>query len=332
MKKISIFATTAMALLLNGCVYVSIPFPEAEPLAEKVIGGHGPDKVLVVDLSGVISDDEVESFAGINTEQNITARVKEELDLAYADKAVKAVVLRINTPGGSVTTCDIITHEIAEFKKDKKIPIVAELMDTAASGGYYIAVTADKIIAHPTTVTGSIGVIAYNVNAAGLLEKIGVVDATIKSGDKKDIGSPLRPMTKDDKAILQSIINELYDKFIDTIMEGRKSAGLTREALLKLADGRIYTANQAKEAKLIDSIGYLDNAIDEAKEAAGLKGKDATIITYAQRSNYKSNIYSKAYAKAVESKPAGNQVNIVNIDARSLTRRVGASFMFLWTP
>ena len=330
MKKAPLLLILIALMSLSGCVIVALP--EVEPPVEKTLGGRGPDKVLVVDISGVITEETPEGFGGIAVEQNITARIRQELDLAYEDKAVKAVVLRIDSPGGAVTTCDIIAHEILEFKKDKKIPVIAELMDTAASGGYYIAVTADKIIAHPTTVTGSIGVIAYNVNATGLLEKIGLVDATIKSGDKKDIGSPLRPMTKDDKAILQSIINDMYLRFVDVVAEGRKQAGLDRDAVLKLADGRIYTAGQAREARLVDSVGYLDDAIEAAKEAAGLKDMDATVVTYAQRSTYKSNIYSKAYGRALESRGDRAQVNVINIDARSITGRFGAKFMYLWMP
>ena len=330
MKKLSFLLILLSVLSLSGCVFITLP--EVEPVVEKTIGGRGPDKVLIVDISGVITDEAPEGFGGVAVDQNITARIREELDLAYDDKAVKAIVLRINSPGGSVTTCDIITHEILNFKKDKKIPVIAELMDTAASGGYYIAVTADRVIAHPTTVTGSIGVIAYNVNASGLLEKIGLVDTTVKSGDKKDIGSPFRPMTKEDKAILQSVIDDMYSRFVDVVSAGRSRAGLDRDAVLKLADGRIYTAGQAKEAGLVDSIGYLDDAIEAAKEAAGLKGMDATIITYAQRSSYKNNIYSRAFSRGIDARSDKAQVNIVNIDARSLTGRFGAKFMYLWMP
>ena len=128
-------------------------------------------------------------------------------------------------------------------------------MDVAASGGYYLAVTADRIIAQPTTVTGSIGVIAYSVNAAGLMEKIGIVNQTVKTGAMKDIGSPLKSMTEEERKIIRSVIDGMYERFLDVILEGRKE--MKRDELERLADGRVFSAKQALDAKLIDSIGYM---------------------------------------------------------------------------
>lgn len=310
-----------LTFLLSGCVFISLP--AIEPLAEKTVEGKGDNKVLLIDISGMIKDEETSGLLGVETRPNLTARIKEELGKAAADSDVKAVVLRINTPGGSVTTSDIIAHEIRMFKQEKKVPVIAELMDTAASGGYYIAASADKIIANPTTVTGSIGVIAFSVNASGLMDKIGLTNQTIKSGDRKDIGSPLRPMTEEDRKILQSVINDMYERFLDQVMEGRKAQNFSREELRKIADGRIFTASQALELKLIDSIGYLDDAVAEARKAAGVK--EARTITYAPARSYKNNIYSKIGASA----PTG--INFINIDG-GLTRKFGMDFMYIWMP
>ncbi len=318
MKKVLLLTVSAL-LVLSGCVIVTLP--SVQPLVEKVIDGKGADKVLLVDISGMISDDDARNMLGIETSPNLTARIKEELTLASSDDRVKAVVLRINTPGGSVTTCDIISHEIKEFKKKRKVPVVAELMDVAASGGYYIAASADRIIAHPTTVTGSIGVIAYNINASGLMEKIGVTDQTVKSGPRKDIGSPLRPMTEEERKILLSVINGMYDRFLDVILEGRKD--LNREDLTRIADGRVYSAPQALDLKLIDSIGYLDDAIGEAKKEAGIK--EARIITYSAPRSYRNNIYS---GPGPVSQPG---LNIINLDP-GFSKRFGLSFMYVWMP
>ncbi len=308
------------AFFLSGCVFVSLP--GVEPLKEKTIAGAGADKVLVIDVSGMITGDEDKNMLGAQAAPNIAARIKEELNLAIEDRHVKAVVLRINTPGGAVTTCDIISHEISQFKKKKNIPVIAELMDVAASGGYYIAVSADRIIAHPTTVTGSIGVVAYNVNASGLMEKIGLTDQTIKSGDKKDMGSPLRPMTEEDKLILKTVIDGLYDRFLDVILEGRKGAGFTKPELKKIADGRIFSAAQALDLKLIDSIGYLEDAVDAAKKAAGIK--EARVITYSPPASYRNNVYS--------SMGGAPTVNLVYIDADSMMKRFGMKFVYMWMP
>lgn len=318
MKKVLLFTVSAL-LVLSGCVIITLP--SVQPLVEKVVDGKGADKVLLVDISGMISDDDARNMLGIETSPNLTARIKEELTLASSDDRVKAVVLRINTPGGSVTTCDIISHEIKEFKKKRKVPVVAELMDVAASGGYYIAASANRIIAHPTTVTGSIGVIAYNINASGLMEKIGVTDQTVKSGPRKDIGSPLRPMTEEERKILLSVINGMYERFLDVILEGRKD--LNREDLTRIADGRVYSAPQALDLKLIDSIGYLDDAIGEAKKEAGIK--EARIITYSAPRSYRNNIYSGPVPVA---QPG---LNIINLDP-GFSKRFGLSFMYVWMP
>ncbi|MBI5491325.1 MAG: signal peptide peptidase SppA [Deltaproteobacteria bacterium] len=313
-----VFLSILLSIFLAGCVVIGLP--RTQPLKEKTIGGSGAAKVLVMDISGIISEDEPGGSI-LQEKPRITARVKEELDKAAEDSAIKALILRINTPGGSVTSCDIISHEIKAFKKNKNIPVVAELMDTAASGGYYIASSGDMIIAHPTTVTGSIGVISYSVNASGLLEKIGIADQTIKSGDKKDIGTMLRPMTEEERAILQSVIDSMYDRFLDVVVEGRRGL-IPKDELRKIADGRVLTAGQALSLKLIDSIGYMDDAIEAAKKLSGVK--EARIITYAPPSAYRNNIYS-----GVPQMPS--QLNLINIDP-GLSRKFGTSFMYIWMP
>src|SRR3989344_1781315 len=155
MKKI-IFIILIISFYIEGCVSVNIP--RVGPLTEHIIGGKGADKILIMDISGVILDKEEENLIGLKTVTRLTARIREELDKASEDKGVKAVVLRINTPGGTVTACDIINHELKNFKKKTGKIIVAEFMDIAASGGYYIAAASDRIVAHPTNITGSIGV------------------------------------------------------------------------------------------------------------------------------------------------------------------------------
>lgn len=306
--------------LLVGCVLVKLP--TVQPLAEKVIGGEGRGKILIIDISGLIKSRKRLKIIGTEKSPVITARIKEELELASKDKDIKAVILRINSPGGSVTPCDIINHEIKAFKKDKKIPVVAHFMDTAASGAYYIASASDAIVAQPTTVTGSIGVVAYNINASGLMGKIGLENRTIKSGPKKDMASPLREMTAEEEKILQSVIDELYGRFLDAIVEGRK-AFKERKDLRGIADGRVYTAPQALKLNLIDSIGYIDDSIALVKKLAHIE--EARIVTYARPDSYKNNIYSRAGALPTE-------VNLINIDAVGLAGTPGVQFMYLWMP
>ncbi len=307
--------------VLAGCSFV-LPITEVRPLEERVIGGKGKDKVLLVDISGMISGKKRLRAFGFKEKPSLISRVKEELEKAEEDGTIKAIVLRINSHGGTVTASDIIHHEIKEYKKRTKAIVVTQMLDVATSGGYYIATATDRIVAHPTTVTGSIGVVAFKLNAQGLMEKIGLADETVKSGDKKDIGSPLRAMTPEEREILKGIINNMYERFLEVVVEGRKE--IDRERLKDIADGRIYSAKQALDLKLIDKIGYLDDAIELAKEEAGIK--DAKIITYARPSDYRSNIYSSSDFQLPST------INLINIDADTFMERFNTRFMYMWMP
>lgn len=307
----------AMALAQAACVNIYIPPPPAQ-LEEHQVSGSGKDKVLLVDVSGVISSEDKESFY---TYPSMIATIKEELTRASRDEAVKAVVLRINTPGGTVTASDIIYHELKQFKAARNLPVIASIMDIGASGGYYIASAADRIMAHPSTVTGSIGVIMLTVNARGLLEKVGVEANAVTSGPRKDMGSPFRAMTPEERAIFQGLIDSFYQRFLTVVQEGRP--GLQMEQIKKLADGRIYTGEQAKVAGLVDEIGYLEDAIEAAKKKAGLT--QARVVTYRRPGDYSNNIYTKLMAP-------GPLAGLGNLDLLSFVRGGTPQFMYLWMP
>ncbi|MBI3596881.1 MAG: signal peptide peptidase SppA [Nitrospirae bacterium] len=306
--------------LLNGCFFNVQLLPRVEPLQEKEVAGAGADKIVLMDLSGMISEEE--KGTALVSEPNLVAQIKEELKKAAHDPAVKAVVLRINSPGGTVTASDILHHELEAFKQQTGKKVIVSIMDLGASGGYYVAVAADKIVAHPTTVTGSIGVIMLTVNVQGLLEKIGVTGTAIKSGDKKDMGSPLRPMTEEERQLFQGIINQMYDRFVSVVAAGRKN--MTVDQVRRAADGRVYTAKQALDLGLVDGIGYLDDAIQLAKTEAGLR--EARVVTYIRPGSYKDNIYSQMPNGAPQT------VNIVNLDLRSFVQAGVPRFMYLWSP
>lgn len=276
----------------------------------------------MIDISGIISDERRRGLAGLSEEPDMVARIKEELKMAAKDKQIKAIILRINSPGGTVTASDMIYHEIEQFKKNTDINVIACIMDLGASGGYYVAVSADRIVAHPTTVTGSIGVIMLNLSVEGLLQKIGVKDTSIKTGEHKDMGSPLKTMTVEERKIFQGIMDTLYERFLTIIAENRK--GITMENLRSLADGRIYTAQQALESGLIDQIGYLDEAISLAKEESGLT--KARVVTYHRPGSYRNNIYSQLSSSGF------GTVNLLNIDLKSFVNSGTPSFMYLWAP
>ncbi len=229
-------------------------------------GGVTGDKVAVVDITGVITDP---------YEVNQTLR-----ELADRDD-VKAVVLRIESPGGAVGPSQEIHGEVLKLKEKK--PVVASMGSIAASGGYYTAVAAEKIMANPGTITGSIGVIIEFINAEELLGKIGLKGYVVKSGKYKDVGSPLRGMEKEEREYLQALINDVNGQFIEAVAAGR---GMKPEEVRKLADGRIFTGAQAKELKLVDELGGLSDAIDLGASLAGIEGAPDVIYPERQKMSF----------------------------------------------
>jgi protease-4 len=313
----------AFALGLSGC-FVSLgnlgPLGGEQPLEEKVVDGDGRAKVLLVEVSDVITDKPTRRALGLVEEESTVARVQSELKQAAEDDRVKAVVLRINSPGGGVTASDQIHAEIMRFRKEHGVPVVAALGDLAASGGYYVACAADRIVAAPTTVTGSIGVILLNLNLAGLLGKIGVRNDTYKAGEHKDLISPLRAATPEERRIVQSILDGLHARFIAVVREGRPTLDVAR--VKELTDGRVFDATQALQAGLVDEIGDLRAAIEAAKQAA--KVDEARVVMYRRPHETGENIYSLGRGL-----PA--QVNLLPLDLGALAGS-GPRFMYLWAP
>jgi len=306
------------AVIQHGCVTVNLLEPPG-PVQEVQLSGSGDGKVLLLDLSGVISSQDKDGFI---PQPNLLATFKEELTKASKDEKIKAVVVRINSPGGTVNASDILYHELKTFKANKKIPVIVSMMDVAASGGYYLAMASDAILVHPSTVTGSIGVIMLTVNAKGLLEKVGAEASAITSGPRKDMGSPFRTMTADEKVIFQSVIDSFYDRFLAVVKEGRPN--LSADQIKKLADGRIYSGDQAKAAGLVDEVGYLDDAIELAKKNAALT--EARIVTYRRHGEYQNNIYSRLFGTS------SGLSSLASLDLLSIVRGGSPQFMYLWMP
>jgi len=312
-----------MVILLSGCTLnVSLTAP-LKPFDEQVVEGKGRPKIIIADLSGILLDGIDTGLPGIHKKISHVSQMQEILRKAEEDGDVAGVILRINSPGGSVAASDIIYHEIAGFRQRKKVPVYACITDVGASGAYYVASASDRIIAHPSSITGSIGVIAMKLNIEGLLSKIGVEDEVVKSGDKKDFWSPFRAATTEEKAIMQGIINHLFNRFIDAVL-ARRGGVLTREELLPLADGRIYTADEALRSRLIDDIGYLDDVIRLMKKSLAIK--EARVVTYYRPGSYKPTIYSGSpYEGAVI-------INLFSIDPDGLLLTPGIRLMYLWAP
>ena len=226
-------------------------------------------KIAVISLSGTITTGDSSLFSGSTITPEL---VRDYLARAEKDKAVKAIVLRIESPGGEIAPCQEILWEIERVKETKLI--VVSMGGTAASGGYYISTKANKIVALPTTMTGSIGVISAIPNIEGFLEKLGIQIEIFKGGKYKDMYSGLRELTPEEEEIMQQLIDEYYEQFIDVVAEGR---GLSKEEVRNLATGQLYTGTEAKELGLVDKLGGLDTAIDLA---AGLAGIEAPIVEH----------------------------------------------------
>jgi len=215
------------------------------------------DKVGVVEINGVIAD---------------SKEVIREITSFVEDSGVKAIVLRVDSPGGGVGASQEIYQEVVKAKGVK--PVVASFGGVAASGGYYVACGADKIVANPGTITGSIGVVMQFANLEELLKKIGYKGYVIKSGQHKDIGSPFREMTPEERELLQGVIDTVHQQFIKAVAEGRK---IPIEKVTAIADGRIFAGEQARDLGLVDELGNLEDTIQIAATMAGIKGKPSVI-------------------------------------------------------
>jgi protease-4 len=221
------------------------------------------DKIAVISLSGTITAAGSSLFSGSTITPEL---VRDYLTRAEEDKAVKAVVFHIDSPGGEIEPCQEILWEIERVKETK--PIVVSMGGTAASGGYYISTQANKIVAFPTTQTGSIGVIYAVINVEELLEKLGIQIEIFKGGKYKDMYWGFRELTPEEEEIMQGMVDEYYEQFIDVVSEGRE---LSKEEVRNLATGQIYTGTEAKELGLVDELGDLNTAIDLAAELAGIE-------------------------------------------------------------
>ena len=246
MKKVIIFFLIVFGII--ALLSLAVTYTKKVPLGAKV---------AVIEVTGVIID---------------SADVIKEIEDYANDNSIKAVILRVNSPGGGVAPSQEIYEEILKLKKKKKV--IVSMGSVAASGGYYIAAPADKIIANAGTLTGSIGVIMELPNVKGLMEKIGIEAQVIKSGRHKDIASVFKSLTVEEKQILQTVLDDVHDQFIEAVAVSRN---MDAEAVRKLSDGRIFTGRMAKEIGLVDELGNLQDAIKIAGEMAGIKGRPEVV-------------------------------------------------------
>ncbi len=314
---LSLFA----ALCLSGCVAVDmsdlLSLTQLEEVTvQEAKGWFTFNKVLLVDVTGIILEEDGGLFSGATCTPMF---MKAVLNKAEGDGDIKAVVLRIDSPGGTVGASELIAREVARFRERTGIQVHAQINGLGCSGAYYIAAACDRINIQPSAISGSIGVIAMFPKYRRLADKVGFEQVVIKSGNLKDMGSGMRDMTEEERAVLQGVIDENYQSFLSWILKHRPQVG-DRETLVKIADGRIYTAKQALEKKLADKMCFLDETIEGAISAAGLS--DAEIVTYGYLAPEDANIYSPSSRIA----PFKFNMNL----PQPLNARNG--FYYLWLP
>lgn len=316
--------------MLTGCINISLPNMGDRSQLERHVLKQAKsifttDEILMITLDGFVG---MGPSQGAFSRPSMLVSLKDQLLAAEQDDFIKAVLIRINTPGGGVTASDLIYNEIMSFKKRTGLPVVIMMTELATSGGVYIAMAGDEIYAMPTTLTGSIGVITIFPNFEGLGDKIGFKMNVIKSGELKDAGSPWRKFKKQDRQVFEEMIAQYYERFFGIVLGSRKVAGATEEELRVIADGRVLSSQQAFEAKLIDGVMYPDEIIARTKKLA--KVEDATLISFEYGSHYRGHIYAEG--QNAEPRAEASQVNIINLELDGLTAGQHSPFMYLWIP
>jgi len=312
------------AALVTGCSptgsFKVSAIPSDQRLKERIVIRHPgwvSHRIAIIDISGILMNaQEVELLSEGEHPVSLTV---EKLNAAASDKRVKAIVLRINSPGGTVTASDTLYEEIKAFRKRTGKPVVAFFQDVAASGAYYLACAADEIIAQRSSVTGSIGVLMQMVDFSGTMSKLGITADAITSGPYKDAGSPFRQMRPEERDVFQGLVDGFYQQFLEVVAAGRPA--LSRETIATLADGRVYNAQQALKAGLIDRIATLSEAIEVAKEKADIKA--AHVVIYHRPLRWTPTIYAKAPGAGVPT------VTFLNINLpKHWTKR--PQMMYIW--
>jgi protease-4 len=289
-----------------------------DPLKEFTLEGSGKDKILLIPVNGLISDMPKKGL--IHTSASLVEQIVSQINKAEKDKQIKAVLFKINSPGGTITASDLLYHEISSFKERTGTKITVSMMDVATSGAYYISLPADLIMAHPTTVTGSVGVIYLQPKVGGLMDKIGLGVDVKKYGKNKDMGSPFRDSSEEEQKLMQKAVNDFGERFIRLVQKHRNPE---RQALSEISTARVFLAEEALKLGLVDKIGYLSDAVKESKMLAGIS-KDARVVVYRRNEFPEDNYYNTAGIASEDL-----NISVINIELpESLSLKTG--FYYLW--
>lgn len=296
-------------ILITGCANLDLKLfvDKSEPLREFTLSGSSSSKVLIIPIDGMISDQN--DFSLIKENPGMVEHVVAQLRIAEEDSRIKAVLLQVNSPGGLTTASDIIYNELMQFKERTKKPIVVSMLDFAASGGYMVSLPADLITAHPTTVTGSVGVIFMRPQVSGLMDKLGLEMDITKSGKNKDMGSPFRHATPEEDKLFQNLIDQLNKRFVSLVQRHRH---LNKENLELVKSARVFIAEDALKVGLIDRVCYMDEAISECKKLANIPDS-SRVVVYRRVYYPNDNIYNTS-----TSHYGGSKVSLINSDILNL--------------
>ncbi len=317
-------ADANVAARFQGTVDVRVPTaPDPGPMVPVVVqpGAAGPasPRVAVLDVDGLILNQNATGLYSVG--ENPVSAFREKLEEAAADPRIRAVVLRINSPGGGVTATDILAEELRRFRATTGKPVVACLLDLGTSGAYYLAVGCDRILAHPTTITGGVGALINHFNLQDAMAQLNILSEPVKTGNLVDMGSVMAPLSDEARVLLQEMADGFRDRFLARVRQHR--TGMSPSDIDAIRDGRVLPAPRALDRHLIDAIGYLDDAIAEASRLAGVTGPEIVLL---QRQSYPGrSIYAITPNTPI-------QGEMVPFSYPGLERTKMPTFLYLWQP
>lgn len=315
----------ALLCLAGGCgtpSFLITPVANSNQLEEtELISGRGwfPGKIAIIGVEGMLIN--ARSGGLLQPTENVLSLFTQELNRAASDPQVKAVVLRVNSPGGTVSASDAMYQILQRFRKRTGKPVVASAQEVAASGAYYLSCGADRIVAQPTTVVGSIGVIFETYNLSGTMGKLGIRPGAFKSAEHKDIGSPFRDPTVEEQQIMQGMVDEYYERFKGIVRRNRRIPDDATFAMI--TDGRVFSGERAVELGLVDRTGLLEDAIQLARELAHAPG--AKVVAYKRPYGYGGSIY------ALNSTPQP-KADVLELKLPEAATLLPSGFYYLWKP
>jgi len=334
--KIRAYPLAIVALALcTGCgtpSFLVTPVSSSNKLEQEEVQpgkGWAPGKIAIIPVEGMLAD--VKSGGFLEATDNPVSKFVQELDEAEKDDSVKAVVLRVNSPGGTVTSSDTMYTVLQRFKEKTHKPVVASTQEVAASGAFYVSCAADKIVVAPTSIVGSVGVIFETMEFKGTLDKLGITTAAIKSGYLKDMGSPFRAMKEDERVVMQEMVEEYFHRFVYIVADHRPVtekpvedlASYEKDGYAGLYSGRVFSGEQAVKLGLADQVGQLSDALDLARKLAG--APNASAILYERPYGFGGSIY----ASSATPQP---QANVLKLDLPESRVFLPGGFYYLWEP